>query len=63
MFTWRMRSRIATAAKGCGLSLNLGGLWRTGLQKYIAEETMKEWKARSNVENILKSTKQDLRDL
>ena len=45
-------------AKGLhGLSLHPGGIW-TGLQKFIPEETMKEWKARPNVENMLKSTEQ-----
>ena len=40
-----------------GLSLHPGGIW-TGLQKFIPAETMKEWKARPNVENILKSPEQ-----
>lgn len=40
-----------------GLSLNPGGIW-TGLQKYIPEETMKEWKARPGVDKVLKSTEQ-----
>ncbi len=40
-----------------GLSLNPGGIW-TGLQKFIPEETMKQWKARPNVDNMLKSTEQ-----
>ncbi|MCJ1396479.1 hypothetical protein MMC18_009369 [Xylographa bjoerkii] len=40
-----------------GLSLHPGGIW-TGLQKFIPEETMKQWKARPNVENILKSSEQ-----
>lgn len=45
-------------AKGLhGLSLNPGGIW-TGLQKFIPEETMKQWKARPNVDNLLKSTEQ-----
>ena len=45
-------------AKGLhGLALNPGGIW-TGLQKFIPEETMKQWKARPNVENFLKSTEQ-----
>ena len=45
-------------AKGLhGLSLHPGGIW-TGLQKFIPEETMEQWKARPNVDNILKSPAQ-----
>lgn len=39
------------------LALNPGGIW-TGLQKFIPAETMKQWKTRPNVENMLKSTEQ-----
>ncbi|TKA72822.1 hypothetical protein B0A49_05289 [Cryomyces minteri] len=45
-------------AKGLhGLSLNPGGIW-TGLQKYIPEETMEQWKSRPGVDNFMKSTEQ-----
>ncbi|TKA80098.1 hypothetical protein B0A49_02443 [Cryomyces minteri] len=40
-----------------GLSLNPGGIW-TGLQKYIPEETMEQWKSRPGVDNFMKSTAQ-----
>ncbi|MCJ1241556.1 hypothetical protein MMC14_009562 [Varicellaria rhodocarpa] len=40
-----------------GLSLHPGGIW-TGLQKFIPEEMMKQWKARPNVDNLLKSPAQ-----
>lgn len=40
-----------------GISLMPGGIW-TGLQKFISEEQMEKWKARSNVENTLKSAEQ-----
>jgi len=40
-----------------GLSLHPGGIW-TGLQKFVPAETMKEWKARPNVDNMLKSPEQ-----
>jgi NAD(P)-dependent dehydrogenase (short-subunit alcohol dehydrogenase family) len=40
-----------------GYSLHPGGIW-TGLQKFIPAEMMAQWKARPNVENILKSMEQ-----
>jgi NAD(P)-dependent dehydrogenase (short-subunit alcohol dehydrogenase family) len=40
-----------------GLSLHPGGIW-TGLQKFITPEQMAEWKARPNVNNLLKSLEQ-----
>ena len=40
-----------------GLSLHPGGIW-TGLQKYIPEETWEQWRARPNIENIVKSNEQ-----
>ena len=40
-----------------GLALHPGGIW-TGLQKFVSPETMAAWKARPNVDNILKSTEQ-----
>jgi len=40
-----------------GLSLHPGGIF-TGLQKYVSEETQAAWKARPNIENILKSEEQ-----
>ncbi|MCJ1407361.1 peroxiredoxin 1 [Ptychographa xylographoides] len=55
-----MASEIETryGSKGLhGLSLHPGGIW-TGLQKFVPEETMKQWKARPNVDNILKSPEQ-----
>ncbi|KAI9816837.1 MAG: hypothetical protein M1827_001482 [Pycnora praestabilis] len=48
----------SSGSKGLhSLALNPGGIW-TGLQKFIPEETMKQWKARPNVENFLKSHEQ-----
>ena len=40
-----------------GLSLMPGGIW-TNLQRHVPEEMMKEWKARPNVEDFMKSTEQ-----
>ncbi|KAL6713897.1 hypothetical protein ACLMJK_008391 [Lecanora helva] len=40
-----------------GLSLMPGGIW-SNLQKHVPEEMMKEWKARPNVENFMKSAEQ-----
>ncbi len=40
-----------------GLSVHPGGIW-TGLQKFVSEEQMAQWKAMPGVENNLKSTEQ-----
>ncbi|KUJ06805.1 short chain dehydrogenase [Mollisia scopiformis] len=46
------------AEKGLhGISLHPGGIW-SGLQKFVAPETMAEWKARPNVDKHIKSYEQ-----
>jgi len=40
-----------------GISLMPGGIW-TGLQKYVSEEKMKEWKATPGVDKFMKSAEQ-----
>ena len=40
-----------------GHSLNPGGIW-TGLQKFVDEETLKQWHARPGVDNFIKSPAQ-----
>lgn len=40
-----------------GIALMPGGIW-TGLQRFISKEQMEQWKARPNVENMLKSPEQ-----
>ena len=45
-------------AKGLhGLSLHPGGIW-TGLQKFVSEETMNQWKNRPTIDKIMKSPEQ-----
>ena len=46
------------ASKGLhGLSLMPGGIW-TGLQKFVPDETMKEWKGKPGIDKFMKSTGQ-----